>query len=236
MMADALDTAIGKPGTDLKVIYIGTLAPSRSGWWSDLIQGGSGGSTYVQALRGDLKRWDQWSEIRRVNPLVEISGEFRKTLLEERDKARRDSRLKARFLFVQAERSDGRRERAMLLTVSDYEDMTKRSVPDREGRPTCSGRSRRLTGLVCCAWRLWPNGRIECRAVAPGLPSLADQERSAIGQRVRNLSDGWPIKACADSGGGASCPQAGASLLVEQITEDLGQTGEQSSVIVFRLG
>ena len=26
MMADALDTAIGKPGTDLKVIYIGTLA------------------------------------------------------------------------------------------------------------------------------------------------------------------------------------------------------------------
>ena len=65
MMSDALDTAIGKAGTDLRVVYIGTLAPSRSGWWSDLISDGSGGSTYVQSLQGDLKRWDQWSEIRR---------------------------------------------------------------------------------------------------------------------------------------------------------------------------
>ena len=31
LMADALDTAIGKPGTDLRVVYIGTLAPARSG-------------------------------------------------------------------------------------------------------------------------------------------------------------------------------------------------------------
>ena len=30
MMADALDTAIGKPGTELTVIYIGTLAPAAS--------------------------------------------------------------------------------------------------------------------------------------------------------------------------------------------------------------
>ena len=47
-MADALDTAIGKPGTDLRVVYIGTLAPSHvAGWWHDLIQDGSGGSTYM---------------------------------------------------------------------------------------------------------------------------------------------------------------------------------------------
>ena len=32
MMADALDTAIGKPGTDLTVVYIGTLAPASAGW------------------------------------------------------------------------------------------------------------------------------------------------------------------------------------------------------------
>ena len=97
MMNDALDTAIGKPGTDLKVIYIGTLSPAKSGWWHDLIADGSNGSTFVQALQGDLKKWDQWAEIRRVNPLVEISAEFRKTLLEERDAARHDPRLKARF-------------------------------------------------------------------------------------------------------------------------------------------
>ena len=97
MMADALDTAIGKPGTDLKIVYIGTLSPARAGWWHDLIADGSSGSTYVQFLGGDLSRWDTWPEIRRVNPLVSISASFRKTLLEERDKARRDPRLKARF-------------------------------------------------------------------------------------------------------------------------------------------
>ena len=53
-MADALDTALGKPGSDLTVCYIGTLAPALAGWWPDLIEAESEGSTYVQALRGDL--------------------------------------------------------------------------------------------------------------------------------------------------------------------------------------
>ena len=79
LMNDALDTAIGKPGTDLTVVYIGTLSPARSGWWHDMISDGSGGSTFVQSLQGDLKRWDSWSEIRRCNPLVEISSDVQET-------------------------------------------------------------------------------------------------------------------------------------------------------------
>ena len=63
MMNAALDTSLGKPGTDLKIVYLGTLAPSARGWWADLIADGTNGSTYVQSLQGDLKRWDQWSEI-----------------------------------------------------------------------------------------------------------------------------------------------------------------------------
>ena len=101
MMADALDTAIGKPGTDLKVIYIGTVcAESIAGWWPQLVEDGSSGSTFVQSLQGDIRRWDQWSEIRRCNPLVEISASFRRTLLEERDAARRDPRLKGAILLI----------------------------------------------------------------------------------------------------------------------------------------
>ena len=98
LLHDAIETAKGKPGSPLRVLYIGTLAPARAGWWHDLIAGGSHGSTYVQALRGDVSKWDQWPEIRRCNPLVEISADFRKKLLEERDEARRNPRLKARFL------------------------------------------------------------------------------------------------------------------------------------------
>ena len=38
---DALDTALGKPDSDMKVIYIGTLAPATGGWWHDLVDAGS---------------------------------------------------------------------------------------------------------------------------------------------------------------------------------------------------
>ena len=98
LVHDAIETAKGKPGSPLRAVYIGTLAPASSGWWHDLIADGTHGSTYVQALQGDRARWDQWQEIRRCNPLTTISPEFRKKLLQERDAARRDTRLKARFL------------------------------------------------------------------------------------------------------------------------------------------
>ena len=97
LMWDALTTARGKPGSPLRILAIGTLAPALAGWWHDLIADGSGGSTFVQSLRGDPERWDDWNEIRRCNPLVSAFPDSRKVLHEERAQARRDSRLKARF-------------------------------------------------------------------------------------------------------------------------------------------
>ena len=175
MMNDALDTSLGKPGTDLKVIYIGTLAPARSGWWHDLISDGSNGSTYVQKLQGDLKRWDQWSEIRRCNPLVEVSPQFRATLLEERDKARRDPRLRARFCSYRLN-VPSQDESSTLLTVEDWELVCARPVPPREGLPIVAldlGSNRSW----CAALALYRNGRVEARALAPGIPNLEEQEK-----------------------------------------------------------
>ena len=54
LLHDAIQTAQGKPGTNLRAVYIGTLAPATSGWWHDLVSGGSHGSTHVTALRGRL--------------------------------------------------------------------------------------------------------------------------------------------------------------------------------------
>ena len=84
LMADALETALGKPGSPMKVLYIGTLAPSTSGWWHDLIAGGSRGSIHVTALQGDRETWDSWQTIRKANPLTAISPEFRRKLLAAR--------------------------------------------------------------------------------------------------------------------------------------------------------
>ena len=175
LLHDAIETAKGKPGSPLRVVYIGTLAPATSGWWHDLVNDGSHSSTYVQALRGDPEKWDRWPEIRRCNPLTAISPEFRKKLLEERDEARRDTRLKARFLSyrLNVPTSD---ESTMLLVVDDWERVCARPVAEREGRPIVGvdlGGGRAWSAAVA----VWRSGRTEAVAIAPGIPSLDEQEK-----------------------------------------------------------
>ena len=175
ILNDAIETAKGKPGSPLKAVYIGTLAPSTGGWWHDLVKGGSHGSTYVQALQGDAEKWDSWPEIRRCNPLVEISPEFRIKLLSERDAARRDSRLKARFLSYRLNLPTAD-ESTMLLTVDDWLHVLDRPVGLPAGRPFVSidlGYGRAWSSAV----GIWDSGLIQAIALAPGIPSLEKQEK-----------------------------------------------------------
>ena len=175
LMYDAIVTALGKPGSPMKALFIGTLAPAVDGWWHNLVADGSGPTTYVQALQGDANRWDKWSEIRRCNPLTAIAPEFTKRLLVERDEARLDSRLKARFLSYRLNLPSGD-ESEVLLTVSDWEAIESRPVPERVGKAIVGvdlGGGRAWSSAVA----LWENGRCEALALAPGVPDLAEQER-----------------------------------------------------------
>ena len=175
MLADSLFTAQGKPGSRLKLIMIGTLAPATSGWWHELIQNGTNGTTYVQALQGDPDMWDSWQEIRRCNPLVSVSADFRRRLLMERDGARADSRLKARFLSYRLNVPSGD-ESTVLLTLDDWRKVEARPTPERQGRPIVAcdlGGGRAWSAAVA----LYENGRLECLAVAPGVPDLTTQEK-----------------------------------------------------------
>lgn len=175
LLHDAIETAKGKPGSPLRALYIGTLAPARSGWWHDLIDAGSHGSAYVQALRGDPTKWDRWPEIRRCNPLVEISAEFRAKLLAERDAARSDTRLKARFLSYRLNVPTAD-EATMLLEPDDWLRVCARPVAGRAGQPIVGvdlGSGRAWSAAVA----LWRTGRIEAVAVAPGVPGIEEQER-----------------------------------------------------------
>ena len=190
LMHDALTTSLGKPGSPLRILYVGTLAPATGGWWHDLIEEGSGDEVYVQALRGNPERWDQWPEIRRCNPLSNISSRFRKRLLRERDKARNDSRLKARFLSYRLNLPSAD-ESQVVLTVEDWKRACAREVPERSGKPIVGidlGGGRAWSA----ASAIWQNGRAECLAVAPGIPSLTEQEDrdrvpSGTYQRIENL-------------------------------------------------
>ena len=123
---------------------------------------------------GDVKRWDEWREIKRCNPLVAVSDAFKAKLISERDAARRDTRLKARFCSYRLNVPTGD-ESTMLLTVDDYATLTKRAVPPREGLPIVAldlGSNRAWSAALS----LYSNGRIEARAIAPGYRALPDQE------------------------------------------------------------
>ena len=183
LVHDAIETAKGKPGSPLRVVYIGTLAPATSGWWHDLVNGGTHGSTYVQVLKGDPERWDQWPKIRRCNPLTAVSADFRRKLLKERDAARRDSRLKARFLSYRLNVPTGD-ESTMLLTVDDWERLAARPLPAREGRPIVGvdlGGGRAWSAAVAC----WRNGRVEALACAPGIPGSMNRSGATACPRGR---------------------------------------------------
>ena len=177
MLSDSLFTAQGKVGSRLKLILAGTLGPMATGaghWWWDLIADGTKGRTYVKLYQGELESWDKWSTIRKANPLIGLDAHTRKVILDERDAARVDSRLKARFQTYRLNRPSGD-DSQVLLTVADWEKVIERTAPERDGRPIVGldlGGGRAWSAAVA----LYPNGRCECRAVAPGLPSLADQE------------------------------------------------------------
>ena len=174
LMHDAISTAMGKPNSHMKVVYIGTLAPASSGWWHDLVQRGTHGSTYIQSLQGQPEKWDQWPEIRRCNPLTAIDAGFRRRLLAERDEGRRDSRLKARFLSFRLNVPTAD-ESELLLTVDDLKLMF-RDVPARRGRPIVAidlGNGRAWSAAVA----IFEGGRIEAMALAPGIPGLDEQEK-----------------------------------------------------------
>ena len=177
MLADSLQTAQGKAGSNLKVIFIGTLAPmaaSEGHWWFDMVRGGTQGSTWVRCFEGDRKTWDKWPTIRRANPLAAVDAKFRAKLLEERDAARKDTRLKARFLSYRLNLPTPD-ESETLLTIDDWETLKGRDLGERDGPPLIGvdlGGGRSWSSAVA----IWPSGRIEAFAVAPGIPSLRDQE------------------------------------------------------------
>ena len=175
LMHDALATAQGKPESRLRLIFVGTLAPSTAGWWTDLVDGGSHGSTYVQALQGERSTWDTWATIRRANPLMARYPESRAKLIEERDAARSDSRLKARFLSYRLN-IPATDESVTLLTVDDWDRQAARETPPAGGQPIVAvdlGAGRAFSAAVA----IWRSGRAEALAVAPGIPDLAAQEK-----------------------------------------------------------
>ena len=129
----------------------------------------------VTFYQGEAETWDKWPTIRRANPLTAVSPEFRRQLLKERDAARGDSRLKARFLSYRLN-LPAADESTMLLDVDDWQRSLAREPGAREGRPIFAvdlGGGRAWSACVA----IWQSGLVDAVAMAPGIPDLRDQEK-----------------------------------------------------------
>ena len=129
----------------------------------------------MQKLVGDAETWDRWPTIKKANPLKAQYAESRAVLLEERDAARRDSRLKARFLSYRLN-VPTQDENSMLLTRDDWKLVEGRPQGIPAGKPIVGidlGGGRAWSAAVA----VWESGRMEAIACAPGIPSIEDQER-----------------------------------------------------------
>ena len=177
LMWDALRQSLGKR-VGQRLLLIGTRAPAEAGsWWPSLLDGGSGPGTHVTVRSAPPDApWDSWQTIRRVNPLVMANPSLRKTILRERDDARRSPELRPAFEAYRLNRQvDVYAD--VLVAVEAWQRVEARPVPPRAGRPIVGidlGSERSWSA----AWCLWRNGRSECYAVAPGIPDLAERERA----------------------------------------------------------
>ena len=175
---DAMLTSLGKRRT--QILIVGTLAPAPlqgpASWWPSLVAEGSGEGRHVSLLQADAEKWRDFSEVLRCNPVSSINPYLKQTLEREHKAALASERAARTFKQFRLNIPGDPVESQPLITAAEWERVCARPVPPAEGRPIIGvdlGGNRSWSAAAA----LWPNGRIESFAVAPGVPSLADQER-----------------------------------------------------------
>ena len=174
---DAMLTSLGKRRTQL--VLVGTLSPGPltgpGAWWFDLVQSGSGDGRHVQLLAADPAKWEDIDEVLRVNPVAAINPYLKQTLEREHKAALESDRAARTFRQFRLNIPGDPVESQPLITSAEWKRVCSRPVPACEGRPIIGadmGGNRSWSAAAA----LWPSGRIEAWAVAPGTPSLASQE------------------------------------------------------------
>ena len=175
---NAVCTSIGKRRTTL--IAIGTLAPAPvtgpASWWPSFVASGSGDGRHVALLQADPDKWTDLDEVLRVNPVSAINPHLRRTLEREHKAALESERAARTFRQFRLNLPGDPVDQQPLVTSAEWERVVARPVPACDGSPVVGidlGGSRSWS--AACA--IWPSGRIESWALAPGVPGLADQER-----------------------------------------------------------
>ena len=196
LMFDALETTGGK--TDMRLIMIGTRAPAvPPSWWLDMLDRGSGDGVYVQRHEaeqlhdGSVPGWDTRKVIRHAHPLLGVNKHLRPKLKAELEQALKSDDARARFLSYRLN-VPTTPAADMLFTVSQWAEVERRPPGSMDGQPIVGidmGANRSWSAAAV----LWPSKRLEVVSIAPGVPSIAEQEKRdavAVGDYERLVDDG----------------------------------------------
>ena len=174
---DAMLTSLGKRRT--QIIVVGTIAPGQltgvGAWWSDFIKQGSGDGRHVALLQADPAKWRDFDEVLRCNPVSSINPYLRETLEREHRAALKSERAARTFRQFRCNIPGDPVESQPLITTAEFARVVARPVPPAEGKPII-GVDLGGTRSWSSACAVFPTGRIESWASAPGMPSLASQE------------------------------------------------------------
>ena len=189
---NSLKTSLGKPGADARLFMIGTRYPSSPDhWWQALIDQGDTATRRVFHLTGDARKWRQWAEVLRCNPLARQSEEFARQLQAEQEDARKSASERFSFQRIRLNsRMHGRTPDSVLLQPAQVDKLLARPPAPREGACIVSVDMAGATGW-CGATAVWESGRMECFAVCP--------ETAEAGE-VQDGRDTGDYRALADAG------------------------------------
>ena len=175
---EAITTALGKRNTT--VVAVGTLAPAPltgpASWWPSFVASGSGEGRHVALLQADEERWTDFDEVLRVNPVAAINPHLKRTLEREHKAALESDRTSRTFKQFRLNLPGDPVDQQPLITTAEWARVCARPVPECEGAPIV-GLDLGGTRSWSAAAAIWPSGRIESWAIAPGVPDLASQER-----------------------------------------------------------
>ena len=175
---DAITTALGKRRTT--VVAVGTLAPAQltgpASFWPSFVAAGNTDGRHVSLLQADPEKWTDFDEVLRVNPVSAINPHLRRTLEREHAAALSSERAARPFKQYRLNIPGEAVETQPLVTSAEWARVCARPVPECEGSPIVGvdlGGSRSWSAAAA----IWPSGRVESWALAPGVPTLSEQER-----------------------------------------------------------
>ena len=178
LLRDALETSLGKPGLNARLIYASTIAPAPVGyWWNPALFEHPPRGWWTYRLAADPKlRWS-WAEVLRVNPLARRDRDFKALLRDEFENARQDPSAADRFgkYRLNLEAGIGVSEDD-ILQLEDWEDIGARDLPERS-ELCVVGLDAGGSGAWSAATAVWTSGRVESIALSGSRP-LVEQEKA----------------------------------------------------------